>query len=109
MAWSQLALTTIPAFASSLHGSFSVVFAGLSGGFAARAGLAGGFGPGGCWICVLGEGVRPLGLVGEGVSVVVCSDFSLLARLVGWTRGATLTHARSGEPDSVNKVELKLR
>ena len=54
-------------------------------------------------------GVRPLGLVREGVSVVVCSDFSLFARLVGWTRGATLTHARSGAPDLVNKVKPKLR
>ena len=50
-----------------------------------------------------------MGLVREGVSVVVCSDFSLLARLVGWTRGAKLTHAGSGAPDSVNKVEPKLR
>ena len=109
MAWSQLALTTIPAFASSLLGSLSVVFAGLSGAFAARAGLAWGFGPGGCWICVLGGGVRLLGLVREGMSVVVCSDFSLLVRLVGWTCRATLTHAWSGAPDLVNKVKPKLR
>ena len=68
-----------------------------------------GFGPGGCWICVLGGGVRLLGLVREGMSVVVCSDFSLLVRLVGWTCRATLTHAWSGAPDLVNKVEPKLR
>ena len=109
MAWSQLEPATIPVFASNLHRSLSVCFAGLGGGFAARAAPVRGVGPGGCWICVLGGGVRPLGLVREGVSVVVCSDFSLLARLVGWTRGATLTHARSGAPDSVNKVEPKLR
>ena len=54
-------------------------------------------------------GVRLLGLVREGMSVVVCSDFSLLVRLVGWTCRATLTHAWSGAPDLVNKVEPKLR
>ena len=58
---------------------------------------------------VLCGGVRLLGLVREGMSVVVCSDFSLLVRLVGWTCRATLTHAWSGAPDLVNKVEPKLR
>ena len=50
-----------------------------------------------------------MGPVRQGVSAVMCSDFSLLARLGGWACGASLTHARGGAPDLVNKVQPKLR
>ena len=56
-----------------------------------------------------GRGVRHLGLVRQGVSAVVCSDFSLLTRLRRWACRATLTHAKGGALDLASKVEPKLR
>ena len=50
-----------------------------------------------------------MGLVRQGVSAMVCSDFSLLTHLRGWACRATLTHARGGALDLASKVEPKLR
>ena len=57
----------------------------------------------------MGGGVSHLGLVRQGVSAMVCSDFSLLTHLRGWACRATLTHARGGALDLASKVEPKLR